>query len=143
MSEPDYMRQAIAAGQLARSEGNEPYGAAVVRAGTAVVGRNLVYTSGDPTAHAEVDAIRRAAEAFGSHDLRGATLYASFEPCPMCLGAMLASGITHLVIAVRRTLGAAPLGEYRVEDLLALTGQAGAVLITSGMLRDEGLDLIT
>src|SRR5262245_13214747 len=93
-----YMRLAIQSAHKARGEGNDPYGSVVVRSGDVVEGHNIAHTTCDPTAHAELVAIRNAASAWSSVDLRGATLYASFEPCPMCLGAMLASGISELVI---------------------------------------------
>ncbi len=131
------MQRAIDAGQRALDEGNEPYGALVVRGDVAVEGRNVIVTTTDPTAHAELVAIRNAAREWGSLDLSGATLYASFEPCPMCLGAMLASGITKLVIAARRVLGEGSLGDYSVEQLLQLTRQSSSVTVESGLLADQ------
>lgn len=71
-------------------DGGGPFGAVVVR-GDRIVGRgrNRVVPAADPTAHAEVEAIRAACRALGTHVLDGCTLYASCEPCPMCLGAAL------------------------------------------------------
>jgi tRNA(Arg) A34 adenosine deaminase TadA len=65
-----------------------PFGAVIVRRGQ-VIGRghNTVLRSGDPTAHAEINAIRDACSAAGKHHLSGAVLYSNFEPCPMCLSA--------------------------------------------------------
>ena len=66
-----------------------PFGAVVVRQGVIVSrGYNNVLSSNDPTAHAEVDAIRKASQALGTFDLSGCELYTSCEPCPMCLGAI-------------------------------------------------------
>ncbi|GAA4428349.1 nucleoside deaminase [Pontibacter saemangeumensis] len=66
-----------------------PFGAVVVRLGEIVSrGYNNVLTSNDPTAHAEVDAIRKASQALGTYDLSDCELYTSCEPCPMCLGAI-------------------------------------------------------
>jgi len=71
-----------------RSGDGGPFGAVVVREGR-VIGRghNTVLRTSDPTAHAEVNAIRQAAASAGRHHLTGATLYTNFEPCPMCLAA--------------------------------------------------------
>jgi tRNA(Arg) A34 adenosine deaminase TadA len=66
-----------------------PFGAVIVRRGEMLAeGVNLVSTTNDPTAHAEVNAIRRAANELATFDLRGCEIYASCEPCPMCLGAI-------------------------------------------------------
>jgi guanine deaminase len=66
-----------------------PFGAVIVRDGAVVAeGVNTVTPSNDPTAHAEVNAIRAACRSLGRFDLRGCVLYASCEPCPMCLGAI-------------------------------------------------------
>lgn len=83
------MRQAIAlsAGNLARGGG--PFGAVVVKDGAVVgEGTNRVVPDSDPTAHAEVVAIRDACRRLGTHDLSGAVIYTSCEPCPMCLSAI-------------------------------------------------------
>ena len=84
------MREALAEAALAAGEGEIPVGAVIAR-GEAVVSRahNTREQSGDPTAHAEMLAIRRAAEALGTRRLDGCTLYVTLEPCPMCAGAMV------------------------------------------------------
>lgn len=78
--------------QLARASieaGGGPFGAVVVR-GNRILGRgqNRVVSSMDPTAHAEIVALRAAATELGTHDLRGCEIFSSCEPCPMCLGAI-------------------------------------------------------
>lgn len=66
-----------------------PFGAVVVKEGQIIArGFNQVTSTNDPTCHAEVDAIRKACQALGSHQLDGCDLYTSCEPCPMCLGAI-------------------------------------------------------
>ena len=86
----DFLREAI---RLARegmtAEQGGPFGAVVVRDG-AIIGRgcNRVTSASDPTAHAEIVAIRDACQNIGTFQLTGCTLYASCEPCPMCLGAI-------------------------------------------------------
>lgn len=90
LSPEDFMRRAIALSRRGM-EANEggPFGAVVVLDG-AVVGEgwNRVTSSNDPTAHAEIVAIRAACAALGRFDLRGAEIYTSCEPCPMCLAAI-------------------------------------------------------
>jgi len=71
-----------------RSEGG-PFGALIVRDEKIIaVGQNRVVSSSDPTAHAEIQAIRAACESLQTHDLSGHTIFTSCEPCPMCLGAI-------------------------------------------------------
>jgi len=77
-----------------------PFGAVIVRDGLVIAeGWNRVTSDQDPTAHAEVVAIRQAAQAIGSFSLVGATLYTSCEPCPMCLGAIYWARLDRLVFA--------------------------------------------
>lgn len=80
-----------------------PFGAVVAR-GDHILGQahNRVLASNDPTAHAEVEAIRQAAGAVGSPHLSGATLYASCEPCPMCAGAAMWARVDRVVYASTR-----------------------------------------
>jgi len=77
-----------------------PFGAVVVRDGTVIgEGWNEVTSANDPSAHAEIMAIRRAAGAIGAFSLAGATIYASSEPCPMCLAAIYWARLDRLVFA--------------------------------------------
>jgi guanine deaminase len=86
---PEFMRRAIALATENVSRGGGPFGCVVVRAGEVVAtGVNQVTATNDPTAHAEVTAIRAACKALGSFQLRGCTVYTSCEPCPMCLAAL-------------------------------------------------------
>ncbi|MAE27440.1 MAG: nucleoside deaminase [Planctomycetota bacterium] len=92
MNEVDaLMAEAIDLARRAVAEGTGgPFGAVVVRDGKIIArGQNRVLASGDPTAHAEVVAIRAAAASLGTFNLAGCELVASCEPCPMCLGAIL------------------------------------------------------
>ncbi|HEX2799411.1 MAG TPA: nucleoside deaminase, partial [Thermoanaerobaculia bacterium] len=83
------MRDALRAARRALSHGDVPVGAAVVKDGLVIArGRNARERDGDPTAHAEIVAIRRAAKKLGSWRLSGCTLYVTLEPCAMCAGAM-------------------------------------------------------
>lgn len=83
------MRQAVSLACANVAQGGGPFGAVIVRDGVVVAtGVNRVTSLHDPTAHAEVQAIRAAALRLGTHDLSGCEIYASCEPCPMCLGAI-------------------------------------------------------
>jgi tRNA(Arg) A34 adenosine deaminase TadA len=86
-----FMRMAIElATENVLSGRGGPFGAVIVKDGEVVAtGANQVTASNDPTAHAEVTAIRNAARKLGSFELKGCTIYSSCEPCPMCLGAIL------------------------------------------------------
>lgn len=86
--DPVMMREAIALSIASVAEGGGPFGSVIVRNGV-IVGRgaNRVTRDNDPTAHAEVVAIRDACARLGTHQLEGCDLYASCEPCPMCLAA--------------------------------------------------------
>jgi tRNA(Arg) A34 adenosine deaminase TadA len=89
MTHEDFMRRAIALANESVAAGGGPFGAVIVRDGRIIAeGSNRVTVSNDPTAHAEVLAIRSACRALGSFNLEGCVLYTSCEPCPMCLGAI-------------------------------------------------------
>ena len=95
------MRMAIEQARRAGAAGDVPVGAVVVSGGRVVgAAGNQREAAGDPTAHAEILALRRAAAALGTWRLSGATLYASLEPCPMCAGTLVAARIDRLVFGV-------------------------------------------
>jgi guanine deaminase len=89
-AEKSFMRMAIELSESGVKEGlGGPFGCIVVKAGKVIgVGSNSVLATNDPTAHAEVVAIREACKNLGTHQLQGCTVFASCEPCPMCLGAI-------------------------------------------------------
>jgi tRNA(adenine34) deaminase len=97
-----FMAEALALAHAARARGEVPVGAVVVRDG-AVVGRggNAPIAASDPTAHAEISALRDAGRALGNYRLPGCTLYVTIEPCAMCAGAMLHARIARLVYGAR------------------------------------------
>lgn len=108
---PDDERWIARAVELARASvqaGGGPFGALIVRDGALLAeASNRVTLELDPTAHAEVNAIRRACRALADYRLSGATLYSSCEPCPMCLGAIHWARLERLVFACSRTDAAA------------------------------------
>lgn len=84
-----WMRRAISLSEESVEAGGGPFGAVIVKDGRIVAeGVNRVTLHHDPTAHAEVEAIRRAGKALGTFDLSGCEIFTSCEPCPMCLGAI-------------------------------------------------------
>jgi tRNA(adenine34) deaminase len=95
-----YLRAAIAAALSAQAAGEVPVGAVIVRDGEIVAtGRNRVIADSDPTAHAEIVALRAAGIALGNYRLEDCTLYSTLEPCAMCAGAILHARIRRLVYA--------------------------------------------
>lgn len=104
MTDDDCMRRAIElADESMRVGRGGPFGAIVARGGAIVAaGSNEVISTNDPTAHAEVVAIRRACLALGTFRLAGCVIYASCEPCPMCLGAIYWARLDRLYFAAGR-----------------------------------------
>jgi len=95
-----FMRQALAQAELARAQGEVPVGAVVVKDGEVVaVGYNQPIGRHDPTAHAEVMALRAAGEKLGNYRLPGCELYVTLEPCAMCSGAMMHARLARVVYA--------------------------------------------
>ncbi|MBO5961165.1 MAG: nucleoside deaminase [Paludibacteraceae bacterium] len=89
MKHEEYMREAIRLSIENIKQGGGPFGAVIVKDGQIIAtGTNRVTATCDPTAHAEVSAIRQAAKTLNSFDLSGCDIYTSCEPCPMCLGAI-------------------------------------------------------
>jgi tRNA(adenine34) deaminase len=100
LTDEDYLRAAIAEARAAEAAGEVPVGAVVVRDGVVIgAGRNRVITDSDPTAHAEIVAMRAAGLAIGNYRLEGCTLFVTLEPCAMCAGAILHARIARLVYA--------------------------------------------
>jgi tRNA(Arg) A34 adenosine deaminase TadA len=104
MTRDELMRRAIALADANMTAGHGgPFGAVVVRAGVVVgEGTNVVTSTNDPTAHAEVVAIRNACRALATFRLAGCEIYASCEPCPMCLGAVYWARLDRLYFAAER-----------------------------------------
>jgi guanine deaminase len=100
----DWMRRAIElALENVRSGRGGPFGATIVKEGRIIAtGVNLVTATNDPSAHAEIGAIRAACQALATYQLNGCELYTSCEPCPMCLGAIYWARLTTYFFACRR-----------------------------------------
>jgi tRNA(adenine34) deaminase len=130
----DLMRLALAQAELARAAGEVPVGAVVVLGG-AVVGRghNQPIGSSDPTAHAEMLALRDAGRAAGNYRLTGGTLYVTVEPCLMCVGAVVHARLDRVVYGVPDPKGGAVRSVLDVKGL-ALNHRFEAV---EGVLAEE------
>jgi len=99
----EFLRKAVEIAMSGISTGGGPFGAVITKEGRMIAGsNNRVVLNADPTAHAEILAIREAARFTGTHELDGCVLYTSCEPCPMCLGAIYWSGIKRVVYASGR-----------------------------------------
>ena len=97
MTNEELMRKAIELSIENVANGGGPFGAVIARNGDIIAtGVNRVTANNDPTAHAEVSAIRAAAQRLGTFDLSGCELYTSCEPCPMCLGAIYWAHLDHI-----------------------------------------------
>jgi len=120
-----------------------PFGAVIVQDGSLIArGRNLVQTNGDPTAHGEMVAIRRCLADKGAAALRGSTLYTSGEPCAMCMGAIVWSGIARLVFAASLTQLAAKIDQIMLTSAdVAARSPFVHISITGGVLADEAMQL--
>lgn len=112
------MQLALAEAQLAWEAGEVPIGAVVVDAAGVLIGRghNQPIATQDPTAHAEIVALRQAAARVGNYRLPGSTLYVTIEPCIMCVGAMLQARIHRLVFGATDPKGGAVVSLFRLAD---------------------------
>lgn len=146
MTDEDFLRIAMQAAQEAVKQGDMPFGACVVneRGFVLSVAHNRVNASMDPTAHAEVLAIREAGQKRGSPDLRGCVLYTTCEPCAMCFSACVWSKLARIVYAASNEDSAAsaidciPISSMQMKRL-----SQSDVEIVGNVLRDESLKLFT
>ncbi len=130
MTDEEFMTRAIEiSAQALDDPGLRPYGAVVVKEGRIVgEGINRSIADLDPTSHGETEAIRDACRNLGQTDLSGCTLYASCEPCPLCVAAMLIAGVERLVYAVSMEESAEifsrlPGGDRRGVDVATLRAE--------------------
>ena len=129
------MREALALARQAEANGEVPVGAVVVFNGE-IVGRGLnsPIAKSDPTAHAEILALREAAATLRNYRLEGATLYATLEPCVMCAGALVAARIERLVFGARDLRFGGVRSKFRLADSELLNHR---VEIVEGVLAAE------
>jgi tRNA(adenine34) deaminase len=135
MIHEDWMRRALGEAERAREAGEVPVGAIVVHEGQEIgAGFNQPISTADPTAHAEVVALRAAARTIGNYRLTAATLYVTVEPCLMCVGAMVHARIGLLVYGAPEPKAGAVASTARVHELAALNHR---IEVVSGVLEDE------
>jgi tRNA(adenine34) deaminase len=138
--EEDFMRQAIEEARRALEHDDVPIGAVVVRAGEVIGrGRNERELRQDPTAHAEILALREAAEAVGSWRVLDSTLYVTLEPCAMCAGAIVLARVPRVVYGTPDPKAGAA---GSVLDVLAERRLNHRPEVVPGLLADECADLL-
>ena len=134
------MRQALALARAAEESGEVPVGAVVAIDGAiAGQGRNSSVSMADPTAHAEMLAIREAARAVGNYRLEGGTLYSTLEPCAMCAGALVAARIGTLVFGARDLRFGGVRSKFRIADSEILNHKVDVV---EGVLAFECAEML-
>jgi tRNA(adenine34) deaminase len=135
-SEGRWMREALAAAHEAGERGEVPIGACVVTddGRLLAIAGNRTRTDCDPTAHAEIIALREAARNFGNYRLTGAVVYSTIEPCAMCAGALVQARVRRLVYGARDERFGAVETRFRICDSSSLNHR---MEITSGVLEAE------
>lgn len=135
-----FMRRALALAQEAERQGEVPVGAVVVFEGEIVgEGFNAPISEHDPTAHAEIRALRAAARQLGNYRLPGTTLYVTLEPCVMCAGAMIHARIQRLVYGARDPRTGAAGSVFHIADSEKHNHRLS---ITGGVLAEESAELL-
>jgi tRNA(adenine34) deaminase len=135
-----FMRTAMELGREARRRGEVPVGAVVVLDGGVIgEGFNQPIGTSDPTAHAEMVALRDAARRLGNYRLTGATLYVTIEPCQMCVGAMVHARIARVVYGAREPKAGAIESAMRAHEHPSLNHRMTA---TGGVLEAECRELM-
>lgn len=135
-----WMKEAMSLAREAEAAGEVPVGCILVAGGEVIgKGRNSPIESLDPTAHAEMLALRQGAFALGNYRLSDATLYCTLEPCPMCAGALVAARVQRLVFGARDLrfggvrskfeIADSPLLNHRVEIVEGVMGAESTALL--------------
>jgi len=134
-----YMRLALVEARKAAARGEVPVGAVLVKEGRVLArGYNRPVSGSDPTAHAEIIALRKAARTSGNYRLPGSTLYVTIEPCPMCLGAIVQARVRRLVYGAEDPKAGAVVS--RLKFNLARANHRPEV--SSGLCREECRQLL-
>jgi tRNA(adenine34) deaminase len=134
------MQAALTEAHLAGESGEVPIGAVITREGTIIArGQNRVLRDVDPTAHAEIVALRAAAQAIGNYRLNDFTLYVTLEPCAMCAGAMIHARIDRLVFAASDPKAGAAGSVLSVLNHPQLNHK---MIVEQGILAEESAELL-
>jgi tRNA(adenine34) deaminase len=140
LTDEDFLREALELAREAERGGEVPVGAVVVVDGRVMGrGRNSPISRSDPTAHAEILALREAAAATGNYRLEGATMYATLEPCVMCAGALVAARVSRLVFGARDLRFGGVRSKFRLADADVLNHR---IEIVEGVLGAECAELL-
>lgn len=141
-SDEHWMRQALTLAQQGAAAGEVPVGAVLVR-NDAVLGQgwNQPITSSDPTAHAEIVALRSAAQAQNNYRLPDTTLYVTLEPCTMCVGAMIHARVGRLVFGTTEPRSGAICSHFRLLDTEGIYNHR--IAWEQGLLGDECATMLT
>ena len=141
MMDETYMRAALDEAREAENQGEVPAGAVIVSPAGEIISRagNRSITENDPTAHAEMKALREAARILGNYRLTGTILYSTLEPCPMCLMAMIHARVSRVVYGAPEPKTGA-LGS--LINLNELPGLNHRLIVQGGVLADECQALI-
>jgi tRNA(adenine34) deaminase len=140
-SDDFFMRRALELAREAEAAGETPVGAVLVRGGeVAGQGRNAPIERNDPTAHAEILALREACAAARNYRLPGATLYVTIEPCVMCAGALVAARVQRLVFGARDLRFGGVRSKFRLADTEILNHR---LVVEEGVLGAECSELIS
>jgi tRNA(adenine34) deaminase len=140
LTDLDFMTSALDEARLAAEAGEVPIGAVVVRDSEIVArGQNRVLRDLDPTAHAEIIALRAAATAVGNYRLNGCALYVTLEPCAMCAGAMIHARIDRLVFATADPKAGAAGSVLKVLNHPQLNHK---MVVEQGILGEESAELL-
>ncbi|GAC1445849.1 MAG: tRNA adenosine(34) deaminase TadA [Pyrinomonadaceae bacterium] len=136
-----WMREALDAARRAAERGEVPIGACIVneQGERLAVAGNRTRTDCDPTAHAEIVALRRAAQKIGNYRLTDAVVYSTIEPCAMCAGALVQARVKRLVYGAKDTRAGAVESIFRICDSGSLNHK---IEIIAGVLEDECRELM-
>jgi tRNA(adenine34) deaminase len=139
-TDEEFMRAALDLAREAERAGEVPVGAVVVLDGKIIGrGRNCPIAAHDPSAHAEMIALREAGLALGNYRLEGSTLYSTLEPCVMCAGALVAARVTRLVFGARDLRFGGVRSKFQVADSELLNHR---VEVVEGVLGAECAELL-
>ena len=142
LESPDihWMRRALELATLAAREGEVPVGALIVKDGELIAeGRNRPIAHHDPTAHAEIQALRAAGKVLNNYRLPGTTLYVTLEPCPMCAGAIVHARVERVVFAATDPRTGAAGSIYNLLQSEKLNHRCE---VEAGVLADESAELL-
>jgi tRNA(adenine34) deaminase len=139
-ADEEFMREALRLACMGASAGEVPVGAVAVGRGEILArAYNAPISRNDPTAHAEILALRQTAERIGNYRLEGVTLYCTLEPCAMCAGALVAARIERLVFGSRDLRFGAVRSKFQLADSELLNHR---VAIVEGVLAPECVELL-